>query len=110
MWSGPASLYVLIALANDPQHGLGIAENVAEFTENRVLLGPGTLYRVLKDLSAQGLIERVDLPSVDDPRRKCYALTSAGREELSGAFRELSLVHQTAAHRLSELGAPAGHS
>ncbi len=110
MWSGPASLYVLIALAKVPQHGLGIAENVAEFTEHRVLLGPGTLYRVLKDLSSQGLIERVDLPSVDDPRRKCYAITPAGREELSGAFQELSLVHRAAARCLSEVGTPVGQS
>ncbi len=102
MWSGPASLYVLIALASEPQHGLGIAENVATFTEDRVLLGPGTLYRVLKDLSSSGLIERADPPDDDDPRRKFYAITHAGREELSTAVKELSLVHSAASSRLQE--------
>jgi len=110
MWSGPASLYVLIALASKPQHGLGIAENVATFTEDRVLLGPGTLYRVLKDLASSGLIERADPPDDEDPRRKTYAITHAGREELSTAVKELSLVHSAASARLQESHAHGGAS
>lgn len=108
MWSGPASLYVLIALAKSPQHGLAIADNVADFTEGRVLLGPGTLYRVLKDLDGSGLIERVAPSPDEDPRRKFYAITHAGREELSGAVRELALVHRVAAARLDEATVPGG--
>ena len=110
MWSGPASLYVLIALASGSQHGLGIADNVSDFTEGRVLLGPGTLYRVLKDLSTEGLIERVDPPAEEDPRRKCYAITDAGRSELSNAFGELSLVHAAASRRLGRPAAAGGRA
>ena len=109
MWSGPASLYVLIALAKGPQHGLGISQNVEEFTEQRVLLGPGTLYRVLKDLTASGLIERVETDD-DDPRRKSYAITHAGREELSGAVDELAAVHRAAARRLAALPTSGGRA
>jgi len=108
MWSGPASLYVLIALAKKPQHGLGISKNVADFTGQRVLLGPGTLYRVLKELSASGLIERADPPDGDDPRRKRYAITHEGRGELSRAVQEIALVHETATRRLADSGVPGG--
>ena len=103
MWSGPASLYVLLALADRPAHGLGVAENVAEFTDGLVLLGPGTLYRCLKDLTAGGLVERVSGPDSDNPHRKYYGLTAKGTGELSNAVHELSRVTATAKSRLGRL-------
>ncbi len=103
MWSGPASLYVLLALAYGPSHGLGVAENVAEFTDGSVLLGPGTLYRCLKDLASTGLVERVPSPDSDNPHRKYYGLTPKGTGELSGAVQELTRVTATAESRLGRL-------
>ncbi len=103
MWSGPASLYVLLALADGPAHGLGVAENVSEFTNGSVLLGPGTLYRCLKDLTSTGLVERVPGPDSDNPHRKYYGLTSKGTGELSHAVQELSRVTATAKSRLGRL-------
>lgn len=100
MWSGSAWLYVLIALADGPAHGLGIVENVAEFTDGAVLLGPGTLYRVLRDLDSEGIIRRVPSPPDENPHRKYYALTPAGRVRLQEAHRELSAVTRAAAARL----------
>ncbi len=103
MWSGPASLYVLLALADGPAHGLGVAENVAEFTDGSVLLGPGTLYRCLKDLASTGLVERVPSPDSDNHHRKYYGLTPKGTGELSSAVQELTRVTATAKTRLSRL-------
>ncbi len=103
MWSGPASLYVLLALADGPAHGLGVAENVAEFTDGSVLLGPGTLYRCLKDLTSSGLVERVPTPNSDNPHRKYYGLTAKGTGELASAVQELSRVTATAESRLRRL-------
>jgi DNA-binding PadR family transcriptional regulator len=100
MWSGPASLYVLIALADGPAHGLGIAENVAAFTDDSVILGPGTLYRVLRDLDSEGAIRRVPSPTSDNPHRKYYQLTDDGRDRLLEAWQELALVTRAAAVRL----------
>jgi DNA-binding PadR family transcriptional regulator len=77
-----ASFYVLLALSKGPCHGLGIAEDVAEFTQGEILLGPGTLYRCLKDLVEAGAIERVgvdEAPGVT--HRKHYRLTARGRVE-----------------------------
>ena len=103
MWSGPASLYVLLALADGPSHGLGVAENVARFTDGSVLLGPGTLYRCLKDLASTGLVERVPSPDSDSPHRKYYGLTAKGTGELTGAVQELTRVTATAQSRLGRL-------
>lgn len=103
MWSGPASLYVLVALADGPSHGLGIADNVADFTDGSVLLGPGTLYRVLKDLSDDALIQRTEVPESEDPRRKYYALTEAGRAELRTALTEIRAVYETGSSRIGGL-------
>ena len=101
--SEPASLYVLLALADRPSHGLGVAKNVAEFTDGLVLLGPGTLYRCLKDLASAGLVERVGPPDSDNPHRKYYGLTPKGTGELSNAVQELTRVTATAESRLGRL-------
>lgn len=77
---GPAAFHILIALGDEPLHGLGIAEKVETATGGDTELGPGTLYRTLKQLSAEGLIQDVEPPIEGaDPRRRYYAITSAGR-------------------------------
>jgi DNA-binding PadR family transcriptional regulator len=84
--SGPLSasvFHVLLALANGPNHGLGIADDVEEATGSAVKLGPGTLYRALKQMVQGGLIAEAEAPSAEeDSRRRHYRLTPAGRESL----------------------------
>ena len=88
-----ASFYVLLAMSKGPCHGLGIADDVAAFTEGEILLGPGTLYRCLKDLSDVGAIERVE---VDEPpgisHRKHYGLTPSGATEIQQRLIKLDRV------------------
>lgn len=100
MWSGPASLYVLVSLSHARRHGLGVADDVADFTDGSVVLGPGTLYRVLKDLTEDGLIRRVASPDDEHPHRKYYELTGRGRDELAAALREIEHVAAAARRRL----------
>ncbi len=109
MWSGPASLYVLVALSHGPRHGLGIADEVLAFTDGNVVLGPGTLYRVLKDLSEAGAIRRVPSPDSAHPHRKYYELSAEGREELARALAELEAVAEVGRRGLGRL-APGGAS
>ena len=40
----PAVFHILLALAGEDLHGLGIAKAVDEATSGTVTLGPGTLY------------------------------------------------------------------
>ena len=80
----PAVFHILLALSEDDRHGLGIADEVEEVTAGEIQLGPGTLYRSLKEMAGDGLIVEVAAPSEDDdPRRKYYRITEAGRELLA---------------------------
>ncbi|HSF13929.1 MAG TPA: PadR family transcriptional regulator [Vicinamibacteria bacterium] len=77
----PAVFHILLALADGPRHGLGIAEEVEAATSARVRFGPGTLYGTIKRLVDSGLIvETRERPPAeeDDPRRRYYRLTPLG--------------------------------
>jgi DNA-binding PadR family transcriptional regulator len=78
-----AAFHILLALVGEDLHGYGIMRNVAEQTDGRVRLGPGTLYSSIETLLEAELIEEVDRPgdpSRKDERRRYYRLTSAGRK------------------------------
>ncbi len=96
-----SSFYVLLALSNGPCHGLGIADDVAEFTKGEILLGPGTLYRCLRDLSEAGAIERVavdEAPGVT--HRKHYVLTALGEAEARRTLVSLNRVMAVGRNRV----------
>jgi DNA-binding PadR family transcriptional regulator len=91
----PVVMHILLALVDQPRHGLGIASHVQEFSSGRVVLGPGTLYGAIKRLLDLGLIsDRVDSPpgEAGDPRRRYYAITSLGRQALRVETRQLADV------------------
>lgn len=81
----PAVLHILLALASRERHGYGIMKQVAQDSQGRVTMGPGTLYGSLGRMLDAGLIResepRVD-PELDDERRIYYEITAAGRKAL----------------------------
>ena len=96
-----STFHILVALADEPRYGLSIAEEVARYTNGKVQLGPGTLYNTIKKLLASGLVEEAPLSDTDDPRRRYYAITSAGREAMqSEAARLAELVDVIRAKQL----------
>jgi len=77
----PAVFQILIALADQPLHGYGIMLDIAERSDGKVKLSPGTLYGSIKQMLEDGLIEEVARrPADDDERRRYYRLTREGRE------------------------------
>lgn len=79
----PAAFHILLTLSGGPRHGLGIADEVEEITAGAVQLPPGTLYRTLKEMTANGMIRETRAPESDaDPRRRYYAITEPGRAAL----------------------------
>jgi DNA-binding PadR family transcriptional regulator len=80
----PAVLQILLSLASEARHGLGIAADIREFTGGRSVLGAGTLYGTIKRMLDSGLIEDLDSPGgdADDPRRRYYRSTELGRRAL----------------------------
>jgi DNA-binding PadR family transcriptional regulator len=78
-----AAFQILISLAGEDLHGYGIMRQVAEQTDGRMRLGPGTLYSSIQTMLEAKLIEELD-PREDgklgNERRRYYRLTSAGRK------------------------------
>lgn len=100
-----ADFHVLLVLATEDRHGLGVAKAVDEATEGAVRLGPGTLYRCLKDLTASGLVEPTAAPNgEDDPRRRFYRITDEGLVLVRSEARRLARLVEVARanHVLSE--------
>jgi DNA-binding PadR family transcriptional regulator len=99
----PAGFQVLLALAGGKAHGYAVMQFVEEATGGTVTLGPGTLYRTIARLVADGLVEEVpggDGKDPHDARRRYYRLTRLGT---AAARREAELMS-----RLVRLAAESG--
>ena len=89
----PAVFSILLALAGGEKHGYAIMQETAQSSAGALRLGPGTLYRSIKQLLAAGLIdesgERPDL-RLDVERRRYYRLTAFGRRVLKAEAERLA--------------------
>ncbi len=93
----PAEFHILLTLAGCDLHGLGIAKAIDEATDGVIRLGPGTLYRTLKQLVAAALIEEVPArDGDDDPRRRYYRITDPGRGRVRTDAERLARIVRTA--------------
>jgi len=92
--------HILLALSQGDLHGLGIADEVEQATDGSVELGPGTLYRSLKEMAESGLVREVAAAAEDaDPRRKYYSLTEAGRSVVAAEAARFERLVQVARDR-----------
>ncbi len=99
----PTAFHVLVALAQGPKHGYGIAQEVEELTEGRIKMGPGTLYGSLQRLSAAELICEADNPGdegVHAKRRRYYRMTPLGGAALAAESTRLLRTARLAQDRL----------
>ena len=87
-----ATLYILMALAENDRHGYAILQNVAARTGGEVKLGAGPLYRSIQRMLEQGLIEETrerPAPEEDDDRRRYYRITPFGTTVARAEARRL---------------------
>lgn len=66
--------FILLSLQQE-HHGYGIMQHVKQITENRIILGAGTIYNSLSRLEKDGLIKTVS----EDDRKKTYIATKLGK-------------------------------
>ena len=88
---------MLAALAAAPPPRIEIVEEVNATGSGYRLLGPGTLYRLMRDLRHEGLIARTTAPKgVRDERQTYHTLTPLGgavlRAEIARLQRTLALA------------------
>lgn len=98
------ALVILLALASRPLHGYGIIRDVEERSEGQTILQTGALYRMLRRLLRDDLIESCDAPAGegDDPRRRFYRLTRRGRLVLDAEVERMARLVRAA--RLTDAG------
>ena len=88
----PTAFHILVSLAGGDRHGYAIMREVAERTEGKLKLNPGTLYTTIKRLLSDGLIAELDErpdPGKDDERRRYYSLTAFGRKVVRAEVERL---------------------
>lgn len=88
-------LEIMLAIAEEPMHGYAILSHVRERTQGRVALETGPLYRRLRRLLDDGLVQEVEVPDDTgggDDRRRYYAPSELGRRVLALEAERLETV------------------
>lgn len=95
----PAMFHILLALVDSQRHGYGIMQEIDQFTAGKLRVGPGTLYRSLKQLLAMGLIQESEAQGTaapHDEQRRYYRITEAGKRTLRAELQQLEILLKTA--------------
>ena len=86
----PVDLELLLALAGEDRHGYGLVQQISEHTNGLIVLDPGNLYRVIKRMLADALIEESPARAAEgDERRRYYRITSLGGRVLAAELERL---------------------
>ena len=100
----PTDYQILFGLLGRDLHGYAIVKAIEDRTDGMVRLEPSNLYRRVRKLVADGLIEESDerpVAELDDERRRYYSLTRLGRAVLAAeAHRMRALVSEAEEARL----------
>jgi DNA-binding PadR family transcriptional regulator len=89
----PHWFQILLALADQDRHGLGIMNDVLERTDGSMKLWPGMLYRNLSKLVDAGLVIEVDTPADAETgggRPRFYRITALGRRSCAAEAERLA--------------------
>ena len=97
-------LLVLHLIAREPAYGNRLIEEIEGISEGVISVNPNTIYPLLRELEARGMIEgRWEHP--DRRTRRYYSITGAGRKEyrrlraelrpfLDSVIRSVSLIER----------------
>src|SRR3954453_19570439 len=77
---GLLPLLVLHFVAAEPRYGNQLIERIAELTAGALTVNPNTMYPLLRQLEARGLVQG-EWEHPERRSRRFYRITDAGREE-----------------------------
>ena len=81
---GVAPMVVLEILARGAMYGYQLSEAIAQRSGNILTLGRGTLYPLLYNLEAKGLVKAQWQEGDSGRNRRYYSITGLGKEFLAG--------------------------
>jgi DNA-binding PadR family transcriptional regulator len=94
-------LHILLSVVDRARHGYAILQEAEERTEGRPGFEIPTLYRALRRLKSEGLIQAASAPEPDpDERREYWEATDLGREVLREELSRLELAVQVGRERM----------
>jgi DNA-binding PadR family transcriptional regulator len=88
----PIELLVLSMLSAGERHGYGLRQDIVDHTDGRVALEAGNLYRHIRKLQSDGLVDETEPRPAgrdDDERRIYYRLLPFGRQVLTAELDRL---------------------
>ena len=96
----PVETLILSMLTAGERHGYGIRQDVLDYTRGRIELEAGSLYRHIRRLETDGLLEASSAkPSAEDERRIYYRLSPFGRRVLAAEMLRLRELVRLAEQR-----------
>lgn len=69
------STYYILTSLIEPTHGYAIMQDIQQSSKGEIVIGPASLYTILKKLQNAELIEQF---KVEEERKKTYILTKKG--------------------------------
>ena len=95
-------LLVLHYVRDEPSYGNQLMDRISGATEGVLSVNPNTMYPLLRQLEARGLIEgRWEHP--ERRSRRYYSITDAGREEYARLVREARPFIDAVARSIDEI-------
>jgi DNA-binding PadR family transcriptional regulator len=91
----PIVFQILLSLADGEHHGYAITQDIAGRTSAKMRIEPGNLYRALRTMLDDDLIEeseRRPAPDLDDERRRYYRITPTGRRVAAAEVARLETI------------------
>jgi DNA-binding PadR family transcriptional regulator len=87
----PVAFELLLALVDGERHGYGLVRAIADRTGGLVRLEPGNLYRIIKRLLADGLVQESSRRAAPEggERRRYYRLTPLGARVAHAELRRM---------------------
>lgn len=96
---GSTELVLLTLLQERPMYGYEISQEMAKMSGGYFEMKEGLLYPTLHRLQKEGLLSSEWRQTGNERRRKYYAITAAGQEQLKAQSTEW----QTFMHKLQEI-------
>ena len=99
-------LHILLSVVDRARHGYAILQEAGDRTQGHPGFEIPTLYRALRRLRDEGLIEAVPAPEdSDEERRDYWAATDLGRAALRADLSRMETAVAVGRARLGEAGA-----
>lgn len=90
---GTLAILILRTIARiGPMHGYGIAQYIAQVSQDVLQIEEGTLYPALQKMLLKDWLEGEWRVTENGRRARYYSLTSAGRKQLTAEIRQFDRV------------------